>query len=169
MKRNGSNHVSKNNAFKACVLETRVVVGAGGGPEKTILNTPRFMNCYGYPTCCAYMRSPDDDKFQTLVQRAENLDCELIPVDDRGMFDFSVLRRMLQICEERNVTIWHGHDYKSNLIGWYLRRKHPMKLVTTVHGWVHNTWKTPFYYAIDRWSRKRYDHVLCVSQDLRER
>ena len=32
---------------KATVLETRVVTGQGGGPEKTILNTPRYMTVKG--------------------------------------------------------------------------------------------------------------------------
>ena len=154
--------------LKATVLETRVVVGAGGGPEKTIINTPRFMDPYGYKTYCAYMRAPNDTVFQTLVERAEKLACPILPVDDRGMFDFGVSRRMLKLCREYDVKIWHGHDYKSNLIGWRLRRWHPMKLVTTVHGWVHNTWKTPLYYALDRWSLRHYDHVICVSNDLYE-
>ena len=30
------------------VFDTRVVTGAGGGPEKTILNSPRFLEPLGY-------------------------------------------------------------------------------------------------------------------------
>ena len=37
------------------VLDTRVVTGTGGGPDKTILNSPRFLEPMGYrnlsPTC----------------------------------------------------------------------------------------------------------------------
>ena len=44
-----------------------------------------------------------------------------------------------------------------------------MRRVTTVHGWVKRTWKTPLYYWIDRWSIRRYDQVICVSTDLYER
>lgn len=154
---------------KATVLETRVVTGQGGGPEKTILNTPRYMTSYGFPTLCAYMRPPKDKGFEVIKKRAEALNCPLIGIDDSGAFDRSVARSLLQICEEKNITIWHGHDYKSNYLGLKLRKKHPMKLVTTVHGWVHHTWKTPFYYLLDRWCLRRYDHVICVSNDLYEK
>jgi glycosyltransferase involved in cell wall biosynthesis len=43
-----------------------------------------------------------------------------------------------------------------------------MKLVTTVHGWVKFTWRTPLYYAIDRLCLRWYDRVICVSDDLHE-
>src|SRR5262249_28478527 len=63
----------------------------------------------------------------------------------------------------------HGHDYKTNLLGLLLRRFWPMRLLTTVHGWVHHTRRTPLYYAIDRRCLPRYERVLCVSDDLRRR
>lgn len=153
---------------KAMVLETRVVTGEGGGPEKTIINTPRYMNSYGYPTLCAYMHPPKDPGFDVIQSRAAKQSCPLVGVEDRGIFDRSVSRRLLEICKEQGVELWHGHDYKSNWLGLRLRKKHPMKLVTTVHGWVRNTWKTPLYYCIDKWCLKHYDHVICVSHDLYE-
>src|SRR5690606_1511082 len=52
------------------VLHARVVVGAGGGPEKTILNSPRFLTALGYRGVCAYMRPPNDEEFEVLVDRA---------------------------------------------------------------------------------------------------
>ncbi len=41
-----------------------------------------------------------------------------------------------------------------------------MRLVTTVHGWVHRTSRTPLYYFIDRVTLKHYERVICVSDDL---
>src|SRR5205807_1957417 len=38
-----------------------------------------------------------------------------------------------------------------------------------VHGWVHYTKRTPLYYRIDRAVLPRYESVICVSEDLRER
>ena len=42
------------------VLDTRVVCGSGGGPDKTILNSPRFLAPAGYRMVCAYMHPPAD-------------------------------------------------------------------------------------------------------------
>ena len=148
------------------VLHTRVVTGAGGGPEKTILNSPRFLPELGYRSICAYMRPANDAGFAAIRRRAEHWNAPLIEIDDGGPFDFSVFRRYLQICQEQRIAIWHGHDYKSNLIGLWVNRYWPMKLVTTAHGWVKTTWKTPLYHAIDRFCHRRYQRVICVSDDL---
>ena len=148
------------------VLHVRVVSGSGGGPEKTIINSPRFLTPFGYPCQCAYMYPPGDPGFDTLQRRADAAQCPLIGIEDRGALDFSVVKKLYKICKESNVQIWHGHDYKSNAIGLLLRRLHKMKLVTTVHGWVHHTAKTPLYYAVDKFCLRRYDRVVCVSDDL---
>lgn len=148
------------------VLHTRVVTGAGGGPEKTILNSPRFLPPLGYRSMCAYMHPPGDAGFEPLRQRAQEWNAPLLEIDDGGPLDWNVYRRYLEICREQRVAIWHGHDYKSNLIGLWVNRYWPMKLVTTVHGWVKFTWRTPLYYAIDRFCLRRYERVICVSDDL---
>jgi len=151
------------------VLHTRVVSGAGGGPEKTILNSPRFLKDLGYDSACLYLHPPDDPGTALLKSRAKNYGAEFIGIEDRGPFDFSLVKKLIQICRERNVNIWHAHDYKSNALGLLVKRKIPdLKLITTLHGWVQKTWKTPLYYTIDKFCLSRYDHVIAVSQDLHE-
>lgn len=148
----------------AVVLEARVVRGAGGGPDKTILNTPRFLEGAGYQVLCGYMHPPGDPGFETLRQNAERWRATLLSVPDRGPLDWRVFREYLRICKSERVTIWHGHEYKSNLIGLVLRWFRPMYLVTTVHGWVDR--RVAHYYWIDRICLRRYDRVVCVSEDL---
>ena len=151
------------------VLHTRVVTGTGGGPEKTILNSPRYLNRYGIDCACLFMRPPGDPGFATLERKAAAAGAEIIGIDDRGPFDWRVVRDCIRICRDRNVSVWHAHDYKSNALGLLVRRFHRMHLVTTAHGWVRFTAKTPLYYKIDRFCMKRYQAVICVSQDLRDR
>lgn len=148
------------------VLHTRVVTGSGGGPDKTILNSPRFLRSLGYESACAYLHPPGDDAFDSIRRRAAQLDAELIELPDRGIRDVSVITRLLNICRTRDVSIWHGHDYKTDALGLLLSRLHPMKLVSTVHGWGVRSRKTPLYHAIDRASLRRHDRVICVSDDL---
>jgi glycosyltransferase involved in cell wall biosynthesis len=150
-------------------LETRVMRGSGGGPDKTILNTARFLEPLGYHTVCAYMHPPGDRGFGQLQAKAKEWGAQLLSVSDEGPLDLGVIPRMLTICRRERVSIWHGHDYKSNALGLLLRRFWPMKLITTVHGWVHHTSRTPLYYWLDRLCLPRYDLVLCVAQDLHQR
>lgn len=151
------------------VLHTRVVTGNGGGPEKTILNSPRFLKQHGIDSACLFMRPPGDEGFTSLESKAQAADAEIIGIDDRGPLDWKVVRDCIRLCRERNVDVWHGHDYKSNAIGLLVKKFHQMRLVTTAHGWVRFTTRTPLYYAVDRFSMKRYDQVICVSQDLYDR
>lgn len=150
------------------VLDARVVKGSGGGPDKTILNSPRFLTPLGYRMVCAYMHEPDDAGFEQLRRKADERDAPLVSVIDRGPLDWRVLSQFLDVCRQERVTIWHGHDYKSNLIGLLLRPFWPMRLITTVHGWVEHTNRTPLYYAVDRLCLPRYERVICVSDDLRQ-
>ena len=150
------------------VLHARVVTGTGGGPEKTILHSPRFLAPLGFRAMCAFMHPPNDPGFEELRRRGTALEAPVISIPDRGPLDVGVVTQFLQLCRRENVAIWHAHDYKSNLVGLLVRRSWPMHLVTTVHGWVQRTWKTPLYYRLDRWAQKRYDKVICVSSDLLE-
>ncbi len=151
---------------KGVVLHARVVTGTGGGPEKTILNSPRFLKTLGYDCACAYMHPPGDPGFEILRQRAMALDAELLSLPDRGATDLSVVRRLLRLCRERKVAVWHGHDHKSNAIGLLLRRFHPMALVSTVHGWVFESRRATLYRQIDLACLRHYDRVICVSDAL---
>src|SRR5688572_15144417 len=80
------------------VLEARVVTGAGGGPDKTILNSPRFLDPNGYRTICAYLRPPGDAGFEQLRQRAEQWNAPLYEIDDRGPWDVRVFPHLLRLC-----------------------------------------------------------------------
>ena len=150
------------------VLHVRTMTGRGGGPEKTILNSPRFLRGLGYTSICAYTHPPADSGYEHLRARAVAAEAPLVSIPDRGPLDFDVVRRLVQLCRRERVAIWHGHDYKTNVLGLLVRRFWPMKLATTVHGWGHRFQRTPFYYRIDKFTLRYYDEVICVSQDLRE-
>jgi len=150
------------------ILDTRVVTGAGGGPEKTILNSPRFLEPLGYRMICAYAHPPGDPGFEVLRASAAKYNAPLVSIPDRGAWDWRVATGMLALCKRERVTVWHGHDYKTNALGLLLKRFWPMRLVTTVHGWVRHTRRTPLYYRIDQLCLPRYERVICVSDDLLE-
>jgi glycosyltransferase involved in cell wall biosynthesis len=150
------------------VLDARVVTGSGGGPDKTILNSPRFLEPLGYRMVCAYLYPPRDAGYRVIEQKAAKYAAPLVSIPDRGPWDWRVITGLLDACRREKVTIWHGHDYKTNALGLLLKRFWPMRLVTTVHGWVHHTARTPLYYRVDQLCLPRYEKVICVSDDLLE-
>lgn len=150
------------------ILDARVVTGSGGGPDKTILNSPRFLEPLGYRMLCAYLYPPNDPGFEAIRSNAARYGAPLYPILDRGPWDWRVIAELLAICRREKVAVWHGHDYKTNALGLLLKRFWPMRLVTTVHGWVQHTTRTPLYYKLDQLCLPRYERVICVSDDLFE-
>jgi glycosyltransferase involved in cell wall biosynthesis len=161
--------MSTNKQHLPVVLHARVLTGTGGGPEKTILNSPRFLKEYGIESACMFMRPPGDAGFAALEARATAAQADIIGVDDRGPLDLSIVKTAIRLCKERNVTVWHAHDYKSNALGLLIRMFHKMHLITTAHGWVNFNTRLTMYYKIDRVAMKWYKRVICVSPDLVER
>src|SRR5579885_2359670 len=155
-------------AERPVVFDARVVTGSGGGPDKTILNSPRFLGQVGYRMVCGYLHPPGDPGYEEIVRKAARYNAPLVSIPDRGPWDWRVVTELLAVCRRENVAVWHGHDYKTNALGLLLRRFHPMRLVTTVHGWVHHTARTPLYYRLDRLCLPRSERVICVSEDLFE-
>ncbi len=151
---------------KPLVLHTRIVNGVGGGPEKTILNSPRFLRRLGFDSACLYLYPAGDPGIQSLHQRAVDNQAELIAWADGKAIDFEMVERLYQLCRERNVAIWHAHDYKTNVLGLLVRRKWPMKLVTTTHGWCISDTKSWCYATVGRCCLPFYDSVIAVSDDL---
>lgn len=150
------------------VFDTRVVTGSGGGPDKTILNSPRFLEPLGYRMVCGYLHPPGDPGFEVIRRHATRYSAPLVSIPDRGPWDWRVISELLAVCRRENVAVWHGHEYKTNALGLLLKRFWPMRLVTTVHGWVQHTSRTPLYYRIDQICLPRYERVICVSDDLLE-
>jgi glycosyltransferase involved in cell wall biosynthesis len=150
------------------VLHVRIVTGAGGGPEKTILNSPRHLEGTRYRESACWLHAPGDPGIELLREKARERACPMTAIEDPHPYDLRTLARLADLCRAQDVRIWHGHDYKSNLFGVLLAKLCDLALVTTVHGWVKHTEKTPLYFAVDRFAIRRYAEVVAVSQDLHD-
>jgi glycosyltransferase involved in cell wall biosynthesis len=148
------------------MMHLRVVAGTGGGPEKTILNSPRFIKQHGYDAHVVYLCPADPVIQQSLRSRAGKLDCPLTLIEDRGIRDLSILRKLSGFCRDHRIELFQAHDYKSNALGLVLRRMHRMHLVTMLHGWTDMSGRMPLYKRVDQWCLPWYQKHICVSEDL---
>jgi glycosyltransferase involved in cell wall biosynthesis len=161
---------------KLNILEVRSCRGGGGGPEKTILFSALEADRDAFNVTIVYLKSKDDQEFD-LDQRAEKLGVDAFhTIDERRKFDLGALRQLLRILRDKQIDIYHGHCYKSDLYGLILRRYHPMKLVTTAHGplatfqffWASKNWRVRYLYdQIDLRILKYFEAVIMVSDTMR--
>jgi glycosyltransferase involved in cell wall biosynthesis len=162
---------------KINVLDVRSCRGGGGGPEKTILFSALETDREHFNMSVAYLKSKDDPEFD-LHERAKKLGVEsFFTIDETSKFDIGAIRRLLKLCREKQIDIFHAHCYKSDLYGLIVSRFHKMKLVTTAHGplasfkffWASKNWRVRYLYdQIDLRLLKRYDLVLMVSDTMRD-
>ncbi|MBL4701674.1 MAG: glycosyltransferase, partial [Phycisphaeraceae bacterium] len=160
-------HLIKPNPAAPKILHVRVVANSGGGPDKTIIRSAQYLDPSRYQMQAAYIYPKNSKDFNTLKQQAVNHRCQLFEIPEAGPISPKTYKALLNYCQEQHINIWHGHDYKSNLLGLLMGRKLPnLKLVTTVHGWTCETLRTKLYYHIDNYCLKRYDQVIAVSPKL---
>jgi glycosyltransferase involved in cell wall biosynthesis len=146
------------------VLELRTISGKGGGPEKTLLNSPRFLRGV-YDVRLAYLHPTGDLDFD-MPERARRLDVDLVAIAEKGPADPRALWRLIQVIRDYRPAILHAHDYKTDLLAVLLGRCFRIPVMTTMHGFVTRGGRLEAYYRLSHWALKRMDHVVAVSADL---
>jgi len=153
---------------KIRVLHIRSAIGNGGGPEKTILNSPRYIDGNRYEMAIIYLKKKVDPAFR-IDKKAEEVGVQDFHVIEEGShFDRRAMRELKDFIEKRNVNILHTHDYKTDWWGWLVRRHFPsLKLVTTVHGWtVMNTRKERIFYQLGKLPLYFFDRIIAVNREI---
>ena len=147
------------------VLHIRASCGHGGGPEKTLLYTPRFLEG-SYDVRLAYVRPYRDPSFD-MRERAKARGVFLLDIPEWGPLDPRTFVRLNREVRAFRPDIVHTHEYKTNALGLLLRKLHRSILITTVHGWVTPSARTRLYWKLDQtFFLRRFDRVICVSEDL---
>lgn len=159
-------HSATSGKTRGRVLHLRVVAGTGGGPEKTILNSPRFIRRYGYDARIVYLCPPNAEVAKVLRARAQVADCDLEVLPDRGPLDVRLIFQVARLCRKHRIDILQTHDYKSNFIGLAVRRLYQCHLCTMLHGWTDMSGRMPLYKRVDQWCLPKYEKMICVSEDL---
>ena len=148
------------------VLHARTVADSGGGPEKTILRSPRYTDPSCYRMAAVYIHPERGSAIDDIRVRAEQQGCPFYGVVERGVLDLRTVKHLTELCRTLGVNIWHAHDAKSNLIGLILRQRLGVQLISTVHGYIEHTRKLRAYRKVDHALLRRYDRVVVVSPML---
>ncbi|MEO0475090.1 MAG: glycosyltransferase [Planctomycetota bacterium] len=148
------------------ILHTRTITGSGGGPDKTILRSAGMLDTTRYKAIAAYLHPAGDSGIEALRGTAARFGMEMHTIPERGPIDRRAIRLLRDLCKRLHVDVWHAHDYKTDLLGRLIARSHPMKLVTTMHGFTGETWRTRLYAKLSHRALRRYDRVLAVSPAL---
>ncbi len=149
------------------VLELRSVRGTGGGPEKTIVQGTATTDSSRFAITVCYVRDQRDEVFRIdELARAAGLDyTELL---ERHSLDWSIWPKLRSLVRERGIDIVHAHDYKTDLLTYFLARAEPIIALSTVHGWTgHSSRERYLYYPADKRVLARFPRLIAVSSEIR--
>lgn len=152
---------------KTNVMHLRCAIGAGGGPEKTILLLSQYVNREEFNMVIVYIRKSKDHDF-SVGERAKKLSINYHEVEDRIQIDLKSLKEIKRLLHLNDVHILHTHGFKSDFYGLFLRRAYGMKLVTTAHGWNPTTARERFFFFLDKKILRHFDSIIVVNQWQRE-
>ena len=152
------------------LLELRNTYKWGGGPDKTILLSAEKHDASRVSVVVAYIRDVRDHEFQ-ITDMAKGRGLTYYEIPESGKLDLRVLRALREIIVRHDINMIHGHDYKSDLFAYLIRRlmwRRPMALVSTAHAWVMVGRKGELYRRLDLFLMKRFDHLFAVSKATQE-
>jgi len=148
------------------ILELRSVLGAGGGPEKTILLGASRADRQ-YPVTVASLRDNRDGAF-SIAERAARLGIDYVEIVEGSSFDPRVVPALQRLVRSRQVDIVHAHDYKTDLLALLLARLEGTVAIATAHGWTgHSRRERLVYYALDKQLLRAFPRTIAVSGEIR--
>lgn len=97
--------------------------------------------------------------------RARGINVHVIQ-DQRGISS-ALVDRIVQLMDRLDIDVLHTSEFRSNVLGVMCRRRRPVKLVCTVHGWIANNFRGRVFRVADKAVLSRFDAVFMVSQATR--
>jgi len=88
--------------------------------------------------------------------------------DDEGKLALGQWLRLLHFVREKGYDLVHTHEPKTDLLGMVLQRWAPVRVVATAHGYPKTFRRLRLYRQVDHRLLRRLDHVITVSNALRQ-
>jgi glycosyltransferase involved in cell wall biosynthesis len=87
----------------------------------------------------------------------------------RGKFDFRTIRELRKFIQEKKIDIVHSHGYKANVYSFFANYGLSASHIATCHNWLGDEAKMKVYTALDRFFLRKFDKVIAVSEDIRQK
>jgi glycosyltransferase involved in cell wall biosynthesis len=149
------------------ILELRTVRGAGGGPEKTILQGAARADPRRFAVTVCYLRNAHDTAFRINVQAA-HLRLDYHEIHEGFSWDPKIWSTLRRLVRDRHIDVIHSHEYKSDLLALLLAKVDGAIPLATVHGWTGHSQREKFYYTVDKRLLKAFPCLIAVSGQIRQ-
>jgi glycosyltransferase involved in cell wall biosynthesis len=105
----------------------------------------------------------------SIDRHASLLPIDYVEIMERHSFDRSVLPALRRLVRERRIDIVHAHDYKTDVLAWWLHRVERVIPMSTAHGWAGHTRRERLvYHPLDKMVLRWFPKVIAVADDIRD-
>lgn len=138
------------------------------GPGRTILETATRIDRRRVDyQVGAFVSDPDQPHPLVAALQARALPVHTIP--DPGGAGADLVKAVVTLVDELSIEVLHTSEFRSNVLALLCRRKRPIRIVTTAHGWIANDLRGKVYALADRVLIRQFDRVILVSHAMRRR
>ncbi len=139
-----------------------------GGPGKTILETYRAVDASRFHLELGVFVTRHEAGNTPFVEAARGYGMPVHLIRGRNQYDPRMIWSVAQLVKTHGIDIVHAHEVKSDVITLLAARLHPMRTITTLHGWIGNSVKQRVLIALDRRIAQAFDRVIAVSAPIRD-
>ena len=115
-----------------------------GGPDATVLSLFQKLDPARYRQYLIFLKSPSTLNHM-LVEKSRDLGIETILLSTRGKVNLPSLVRALGRVEKNRIDILHSHNYKTDILTYYISRFYSSKIASTLHGWTERNRRMRLY------------------------
>jgi glycosyltransferase involved in cell wall biosynthesis len=138
-----------------------------GGPGKGVLQMLQHApaGAFDYVLCNFELKGRAAGQF---VEEARRRQLNLSLLQQRAILDPGMVFQARRLIREHGINLIQTHGYKSNAIGFCLKRLCGLPWIGFAHGYIDEDGRSRVYNRIDRLALRGADRVVAVSGSMRE-
>jgi glycosyltransferase involved in cell wall biosynthesis len=138
-----------------------------GGLERVVASLAIGQQASGLDVSVAAVVNGDGDS-HPFVTECRGAGIDVHPVTVAGRDYRGERRAVATLCQRLTPHVVHTHGYRPDVIDAGVARRLGIPSVTTFHGFTGGEWRNRLYERAQRWSARRFDAVVAVSQPIAE-
>lgn len=137
------------------------------GPGKTIFETISAIDKKEFNLIIGLFLL-NKEKKNIYLDEAIKRGIPIVPIRASHQYDPLIFLKISKFIKDNNIHIIHSHEYKSDIIGFFLAKLHRIPIVTTLHGWISNSFKSKCYISMQKFLLRYFNVVIAVSSKIRD-
>ena len=137
-----------------------------GGPEKQIVEHLKRLDKNSYHAMLASFLEGAPNE---ILEFADKAGVQTYGIPMSGPTDVKALFKLTELLKNQRVDLLCTHGYKSTIMGWWVRKRLKIPVVSFSRGYTAEDMKVSLYEWIERRVLSRLDGIICVSEGQRRR